>query len=1549
LTSIDARMAGLPAERQALLAKLLSERRAAGRTEISRREGPQPLADAQRQFYLLWQQEPDSGVYNVPIALRLRGELDPGAARTALREIVRRHEILRTRYTTVDGEPDTVLGDHEGVELERHDLSALPGTEREAAAVSLVAELASRPFDLEADLPIRASLVALDDRDHVLLIDVHHIAIDAASSQILFREFTAVYTAVSTGHAAGESAAALPELPIRYADYAGWQQARAESGALRSGLDFWNTYLDGADTSLDLPTDRPRPARLTLTGDRRWRHLSPELTEQIRAFSAEQGVTPFMTALTALGLVLRRQTGKQDFLVGTSASNRPTPRTEQLIGCFANTTVLRVRAPDGITVREALHQTREDVTAAFDHQDVPFEKVVALRRPDRTLAQNPLFQVMFVCPQLPEGGGLPGVTAERFEMHNGTARFDIEIALLDNPDGIDLFCEYATELFTPERVDGLLGHLENALRAMLADPDAPLGALSVLDEAEYRRAALEWNDTAAPYPDRSSVAGLFADRVAAHPDAPAVCAGERTLDYAELDRRANRLARLLARRGARPGTVVGVAVERTADLPLCVLAVLKSGAAYLPLDAAHPAGRLALMLGDSDAMAVLTARAVADRVPVTDAEVLVLEDLEQQLAEVSGEPFACPAAPDDLCYTIFTSGSTGRPKAVPLDQRGRINNFTDFNRRYTIGPGDAVLSVSSLGFDMTAYDVVGTLLAGGTLVLPDPARERDPGHWIDLIAQHGVTVWHSVPTLLGLLVDAAADLGVKRLPTLRVVLLGGDWIPVALPDRLRALASGARVVSLGGATEASMDSTLFEIGEVDPGWRSIPYGRPMANQLAYVLDPEGHLVPPGVPGELLLGGQGLAWGYLGAAGQTADRFLPDPFSQAPGARMYRTGDLARYRHDGVLELLGRMDFQVKIAGNRVELGEVEAALRALAGIAEAVAAAPATDGPRSLVGYVVPDRAGSADTDTDTEALREQLRTRLPEYMVPSALVVLEAIPLTPNGKVDRGRLPLPDAAGARGKRPHGGAPGTPTEVVLAGIWQNLLSQDEVSADDGFFALGGDSVTCIRLVTRARAAGLELTPRMVFQHQTIGELAAAVDRGSAGNTEGAGAAGEPGDGPEAEEEPDGLAPIQRHMLAVTRRRPQPGLYVMQSAYPLPGDLDEKAFREAWQWLFDRHPILRTSYRDADSEQPRPVLADHVDAPVDFRDLRGRTPAEQEQLVLAELEDLRLQGFALDSAPLLRLKCYRLTDDEGLMVQLHHYSLLDAWSCARLYTELLTAYPAFAAGEQPDLPAPPPSGLHAVRLSGRERRAAVDFWDGYLRDCPGPWAGEPDGGPGRPVSFTAEAGPGLMSELELLGRENGITISTLVQLAWAAVLSADTGSDDVVFGVTVSGRLTAKDTETAIGPFINTMPVRFAIRDGERVTAAALRLQLERSAAEEHSRLELGAMSGSRDLTSVLVFSNFLVDDALQAAARESAGAAHPLLAQQLGVSHLEFPVRLEISRAGQGLLTFTFAADRTLPDGASELGPRLVAVLQELTARPEGPVNRLVRRARGES
>jgi amino acid adenylation domain-containing protein len=915
---------------------------------------------AQRRLFHRWQQDPADGTRNVSLVLRLRGSLDRDRLRSAVLALLDRYEVLRSRFP--------VTGGHPGVEVRPATEFEVESSEARGNAVAVAEAYVRAGFDL-TEAAVRAALIEAGPAEHLLVLAAHPIIADHASMDILCAELT---DAFGGGGAATTRPATVDVVPPPVERQA-----------------FWRSVFDGVDLSLDLPTDRPRPA---FSSQRRANmdHRLPG--EPARRVAKASEVDVATVLLAAFGILLRRYTGKSDLVVGVLVDTR---EEVHRVGTSTGAVPVRLLVDGGQRVSDLLKHTHAARAAAHRHAPaevagaVPHQVGLAFRRPARV-------------PQL------PGLDVERLKLGPttgpATAGLDLALSVVDLPECLRIGCDYDAEVFGAERIARLFGHLERVLDGMAAALGSVVAALPMLTEAEEEHAAWMWNATEVDYPAGATLPRLVAEQITAAPDAVALRAGADEVTYAALDRWAGRLAARLLTAGVRRGDVVGVVTERTPELAAALLAVLRAGASYLPLDPAYPDERLRLMLADARARAVLTTAGAAGRISA-DGLVLVPVAADGGPGPVGPVGADLPVTdPADLCYVIYTSGSTGRPKGVLLDQRGRVNNFTDFNRRFRVGAGDAVLSVASLGFDMTVYDVFGPLIAGATLVLPDPARDRDPVHWLDLMTTHRVTVWHSVPALLDMLLFAAAELGVSALPDLRLVLLGGDWIPVDLAGRVRALSPDAEVISLGGATEVSVDSMIYPIGEVDPRWPSIPYGRPMANQRAYVLDVDGHLAPVGVPGELYLGGLGLAWGYAGAGAQTAARFGPDPYAVTPGGRRYATGDLARYQSDGTVELLGRADLQVKIGGARIELGEVEAVLRELPEVSSAVAAPHRVNGIVVLVGYVVPEPGA----DLDAAVVRRRLASRLSAFMVPAVIVPLDRLPLTPNGKVDRKRLPPP-------------------------------------------------------------------------------------------------------------------------------------------------------------------------------------------------------------------------------------------------------------------------------------------------------------------------------------------------------------------------------------------------------------------------------------------------------------------------------------------------------------------------------------------------------------
>jgi len=1047
--------------------------------------GDLALSFAQQRLWFLDQWEPGNAAYNIPAAVRLSGPLDAAAFAATLREIVRRHEALRTAFPEIDGRPAQRIAPEVDLAVPQIDLAVLPAARRETETIRLARADAARSFDLARGPLLRAALLRLAAREHVALVAMHHIVSDGWSIGVLIAEVAAIYGAFQAGRPH-----ALRELPIQYADFAVWQRGWLQGDELEKQLGYWRERLAGMPPVLELPADRRRTAVQSFRGALRPIELDPALWAGVRAFSRVAGATPFMTALAAFLALVRRLTGQTDLAVGTPIANRNRAETEGLIGFFVNTLVLRMdvsgdgsKAPG---LRDLLARVREVTLGAYAHQDLPFEEVVKAVAADRDRSHNPLFQVMFALHNTPaRPPSIPGLELSFLELHAGTAKFDFDFMGIEQHGTLNGGVEHNADLFDSATIGRYLDCWRILLGAALAAPDRPLTELPLLAESARHQLTAEWNDTAVEFPRQQCLHELIAAQAVAAPEAPAVLSDDGDLTYAELRARAFTLASHLHALGVQAGDRVGIAVGPGPERVIGLLGIAAAGGAYVPLDPAYPAPRLELMARDAGV-----------RTLVTDGITFPgIESLQTPL----GEGFAPSGmtgtmAPDLPAYVIYTSGSTGAPKGVMLDHRGRVNNFTDFNRRFGVGPGDRLLAISSLSFDMTAYDVFGTLMASGAIVLPRPADALEPARWLELMRRHRVTVWHSAPALLELLVQHLEASPPGEALALRLVLLGGDWIPLSLPDRLRRFAPDAVVISLGGATEVSMDSTLYRVDAVRPEWSSIPYGRPMANQRAYVVDGLVQPAPAGVPGELLLGGIGVGNGYFGQPELTAAKFIPDPFggvSGQGGTRLYRTGDLARLRPDGQLELLGRIDFQVKVRGVRIELGEVTAALAQHPAAREAVAVARKdASGAVRLIGYVVPrEPVAPADLATD---LRSFLRGRLPEPMIPTAWVFLDALPLSPNGKVDRRALPDPDPGQARAGRVHV-EPRTPLEAVVAGVWSDLLGVEQVGAEDHFFALGGHSLLATQAVSRLRTLlQIELPLRAFLEAPTVTGVAAAV-------------------------------------------------------------------------------------------------------------------------------------------------------------------------------------------------------------------------------------------------------------------------------------------------------------------------------------------------------------------------------------------------------------------------------------------------------------------------
>lgn len=1043
--------------------------------EPSPRNAELSLSFGQERFWFLNELEPSNPAYHVPIVLSLTGSLHVAALEQSINEILRRHEALRTTFHMIDGRPAQKINPHHTVVLAKMDFRKLPDNEREAKAAQLILAEANRPFDLARGPLLRATLMRLGKEESRLLVTVHHIVFDGWSLGIFLRELSALYEAFSLGNTAS-----LPDLRIHYADFARWQREQLQGEIVDQQLAYWKRQLKDGFSSLELPTDRPRPTARSHRGARRFLTLPGSLTADIKALSEQQGSTLFMTLLAAFQSLLHRYSGQDHVSVGSPIANRNQVETEGLIGLFINTVVLRTNLSGNPTFVQLLDRVRETVLGARSHQELPFEQLVAELQPERRLNQNPLFQVMFLFQNAPaQPPKFRDLTVCRLGLDRGTALHDLTLELRENRNGLDGFIEYDTDLFDADTIDRMVGHFQTLLEGIAANPNQRISDLPILTEAERCRLLVEWNATKRDYPSDQCIHKLFEAAVERTPDATAIVFEDQQLSYRELNCRANQLAHRLQALGVGPGTLVGICVERSLQMVISLLAVLKAGGAYVPLDPSYPKERLAFMLNDTVAV-LLTQHRLLDLLPDHEARVVCVDTDWQIIERESRAKPVIHMTSDNLAYVIFTSGSTGKPKGVEISHRAVVNFLSSMREKPGLTEQDTLLSVTTLSFDIAALEIFLPLTVGARVVITSRETASDGSLLAEKLAQCGATVMQATPVTWRLLLEAGWQ-GNKHL----TMLCGGEALPRDLATHL--ITKGSALWNLYGPTETTIWSAVCRVDSQD---QRMSIGHPIANTQIYILDSHLQPVPVGVPGDLYIGGDGLARGYFNRPDLTQERFIPNPFSDKPGARLYKTGDLGRYFSDGSIEFLGRTDGQVKMRGFRIELGEIENVLAQAPGVREAVVLAREdTPGETRLVAYTVPE----GNLSSSTCELRTLLKEKLPEYMVPSAFVELERFPLTPNGKIDRRAFPTPDTS-----KPDLSAsfvtPRNSVEETLAGIWADLLKLERVSMHDSFFHLGGHSLLAIRAIARVRQAfGIALSLRALFENPTVAGLAAQVD------------------------------------------------------------------------------------------------------------------------------------------------------------------------------------------------------------------------------------------------------------------------------------------------------------------------------------------------------------------------------------------------------------------------------------------------------------------------
>ncbi|MEV8057108.1 amino acid adenylation domain-containing protein [Streptomyces antimycoticus] len=1409
------------AAREELLRLRLSGRRGGRRPAIPKadRSAPLKLSYGQEQMWFLSRLDPDSTQYLVPLIVRLTGPLDVGAMSEAWQRLTDRHEILRTRYGLHGEEPVQIIFPAEHVELPLDDVSGLPTDERDAGVRTVFDTELFTPFDLENDLPVRGRLIRVAPDEHVLGIVFHHIACDAWSTEVIGRELSALYSALVSG-----SAPDLPSVAVQYADYAAWQRADMSGDNLESHLDYWEEQL-GRLTPIELPTDRRRPAVRNAAGASVPFAIPSELAQRLRDFAQANDVTLFMVMLTAFHGLLSRYSGSTDIPVGTVVSGRGRPELQGMVGYGINSLVLRGRWQDDPSFADLLSRTRDTVLAAFDHQGVPFARLLDAIQPERDLSRTPLFDVALTMHgERTTAFDLPGVRAEPFAAVGSSAKFDLDLQVREGADGVlHGHLEYAVALFDRATAERMTADLVRFLDAAVTTPRTKVAQLSFLGDADLAlltAGAVRTEDAA------TTVHQAFEEQVRRTPDAVALRYGGEELTYAELNTRANRVAHHLRGLGMGPEALVGVCLEPGIDLVPALLGVMKSGGTYLPLDPAQPTDRLAYMLADAGAGVILTQSLHEDTVRRIHSGTVLVLDREQDL--LGGQPSHDPeplAEPGNLIYVIYTSGSTGRPKGVCLTHANVLRLFTVTENRLAFSSSDVWSLSHSYAFDVSVWEMWGALLYGGSLVVAPSDTARDPDSLLDLLVEQGVTVLSRTPSGFRALVGAAAD-GDPRIGrlALRAVVFAGEKLETAdlrpWADRLGL--DSPLLVNMYGITETTVHTTYHEVT-----WRDLepdvgnPVGVPLDDLAVHILDARGNPAPIGVPGEIHIAGLGVARGYLGRPGLTAERFVPDPFG-APGNRLYRSGDIARRLADGTLEFIGRADHQVKIRGYRVELGEVGAALTAHDGVRAAVVLLREdTPGDKRLVAYVVP----SAESAPDSGELRAALARNLPEYMIPQAYVTLDSLPLTVNGKLDTKALPAPEPASARSSGEVYVAPRTAMEDGVAAIWREVLGLDLVGVHDSFFDLGGHSLRAINLVGRLREAGHDVTVRDILEHRTVALLCEQLaDRAPVVST----ASVRPFQLVRPEDRtllPEGLDdayPMTQvqigmvvEMLSDTGQHP----YHNVTSFRIPDErpFDITVLRDVVRSVVGRHDVLRTSFDLNSFSVPMQLVHTTVDIPVteSERDLRGLTSDEVDAALRKFTREERARLIDLASPPLLRLYGHACDDGSWWLTITECHAILDGWSHHSLLMEIVEEYHQARSGARraPEQPLPVRfADSVAAETESRKSGQAAAYWkatvDGHTPFAlPDAWAGNGDV-TSTPPHRAKVAFHDLEDRLRALASEAGASLKSVLHAAYLKVMSSITEEERFFTGLVCNARPEMLGADLIYGMHLNTVPFVF---------------------------------------------------------------------------------------------------------------------------------------------
>ncbi|BAY23348.1 amino acid adenylation domain protein [Calothrix sp. NIES-2100] len=1257
----------MDAEKLELLAYLLEEEGIASPEipTIAPRKSSEnlPLSFAQQRLWFLNQLEPDNPFYNISAVLRLQGLLNITALEQSFNKIIQRHEILRTTFHIVNGEAIQVINPQQKLTIKLIDLTALPLKNREIEAQQLANQEAGQPFDLTTGPLVRSTLLRLDKAEHILLFTMHHIVSDGWSTDILVREVATLYESYCNGNPS-----LLPELPIQYADYAVWQRQWLQGEVLTTHIDYWKQQLGNNLPVLELPINRSRSHIQSYRGLIQSFYLPQNVTVALKTLSQQEGCTLFMTLLAAFKVLLYRYTGTGDIVVGSPIANRDRSQIEGLIGFFVNTLVLRTNLSDNPTFRELLGKVREVTLGAYDHQDLPFDLLVEELKPQRDLSHTPLFQVMFVLQNAPMSAvELSGLTLQALQTESTTAKFDLTLLMEETESGIRGALEYNTDLFDAATIARMAEHLQTLLVSIVANPEQQIAQLPLLTANEQHQ-LLIWNHTQAEYSLNRCIHELFEEQVEKTPYAVAVVFAERQLTYQELNTKANQLAHYLQKLGLSPDTLVGIFVERSLEMLVGLLGILKAGGAYVPLDPAYPSERLAFMLADAGVSVLLTQKNLQDGLPQTDAHIVCLDQDWETIAKNSNDNPNTTVQPENLAYVIYTSGSTGQPKGVMIPHRAICNHMLWMQSEFPLTASDRVLQKTPFSFDASVWEFYAPLLAGGQLIVAQPGGHQDNAYLLDLIAQQQVSIVQFVPSQLRSLL---AEQKIYNCHSLRRVFCGGEALASDLQASFFRILPNVELCNLYGPTEATIDTSYWRC-QPEEEQRIVPIGKAIANAQIYLLDFYLQPVPIGVPGEIYIGGAGLARGYLNRPDLTAEKFISNPFLS--DTKLYKSGDLARYRPDGTLEFIERIDGQVKLRGFRIELGEIETQLTQHLQVKQAVVLVREdVPGEKRLVTYIVP----SQEQSPTVSELRSFLKNNLPDYMVPSVFITLNTLPFLPNGKLDRKALPAPDTA-----RPDLEAifatPRTPVEETLVQIWSEVLRLENVGINDNFFELGGDSILSLQAIAKANQAGLQLTPKQIFEYQTIGDLALVAGTSKKNADEQGIVTGSLN-----------LTPIQhwffeQELLDSHHWNQAVMLELDSSCNPI-------LLKQVVQQLLIHHDALRLRFVQTEFGWQPSINEPEENIPFAIIDLSNLPEPEQRKAIEAKANALQA---SLKLSQLVQVALFRLGENQPyrLLIIIHHLAV-DGVSWRILLEDLQTVYQQIIQGKRHQFPAKTTSIKH----------------------------------------------------------------------------------------------------------------------------------------------------------------------------------------------------------------------------------------------------------------